>query len=525
MSKLAKLAPGPAVADPRLAGLPVERLRQATGFVIYPLAPVICLAALVLVDIYSAVRSLSWPMMYDATWFNYAAWRILGGAVPYRDLFEINMPGTLLMHMGVVRFLGTSDQAFYIFNLMGVVGSAAILAVYLRPYGRWAAALGPALFVAQYWTFDQRYMGQRDFMMAPLLLLGAHVVASSLERGRGWLWFFLAGVPVGAAIMIKPFPGALLFLLVGVVLAVRWRSRGQALACALGLVAGAAAVPLLLLLWLAWLGALAPFYTIFAEYTLPVYGSLQTVGLKQELLEIIRQLQFTAPFWPLAVLLPARLLNGARPRSLILLACLLYGVAHILLQGRAWPYHFILTFFMTLLAAAVFVGVPLSGGPGRLRLAAVIALTVVALPLSYAAFDNARKISSLTTSQPLAVSLKADLLAQHLGPDDTVQVLDTNDGGVTALYQLQIRQPTGFYFDAPLFYRPELPVVQALRQQFMAQLAAHPPRLVVYFHRTWPEFLGIERLQTFPALAGFLAERYIVIQVRSGAYTIYGLKP
>jgi hypothetical protein len=40
-----------------------------------------------------AWRSRSWPLVHDAPIMHYIAWRIADGAVPYRDLFDMNQPG------------------------------------------------------------------------------------------------------------------------------------------------------------------------------------------------------------------------------------------------------------------------------------------------------------------------------------------------------------------------------------------------------------------------------------------------
>ncbi|MBI4637470.1 MAG: hypothetical protein HY727_14075, partial [Candidatus Rokubacteria bacterium] len=38
-------------------------------------------------------RSRSWPLVHDGPIMHYIAWRIAEGAVPYRDLFDMNFPG------------------------------------------------------------------------------------------------------------------------------------------------------------------------------------------------------------------------------------------------------------------------------------------------------------------------------------------------------------------------------------------------------------------------------------------------
>ena len=56
-------------------------------------------------------RSLGWPLIHDAPIMHYIAWRIADGAVPYRDLFDMNFPGVYAFHLAVVRWLGPGDAA------------------------------------------------------------------------------------------------------------------------------------------------------------------------------------------------------------------------------------------------------------------------------------------------------------------------------------------------------------------------------------------------------------------------------
>ena len=43
--------------------------------------------------------SRGWPLVHDAPIMHYVAWRILEGATPYRDLFDMNFPGVYAAHL------------------------------------------------------------------------------------------------------------------------------------------------------------------------------------------------------------------------------------------------------------------------------------------------------------------------------------------------------------------------------------------------------------------------------------------
>jgi hypothetical protein len=503
----------------------IGQARRLAQWLIDAGLPGLCVLALAGAGLFGAVRSLGWPMMYDATWLHYIAWRMLAGVVPYRDIFDNNLLGTYFVHMAVQTLFGPDSRGFYLFNLLTVAAAAGLVAVFVYPFGRWAAVLAPSLFVAEYWTFDQRYMGQRDFVLTPLLILGAYLLVRGVEKNWKPGWMLAAGLPLGAAMTIKPFAGLLPVLLAGALLALAWPRPRRALAAIGLLAAGSATIPLLLAAWLADHGALGPFLDIFFEYVLPVYGTLDTLSWRRLALGMAANVQYLAPLLPLAAFWPYQRYRAHWPRALVLGLCALYSVAHVFLQQRGWPYHYFPLHYFGLAVGGVAAGSLLSHGDGRLRLAATTALLIVALPLASASFDNARKFSSMQTSQPLSVALTADLAGWGLTPGETVQTLDTNRGGVQALYNLGLTMPTGFYFDFPLFHRPDRPEVQALRQNFMRELSSHPPRLIVYFDTTWPSYYGVDRLATFPELADYIAEHYRLAKVVENGYSVYELKP
>jgi hypothetical protein len=115
-------------------------------------------------------------------------------------------------------------------------------------------------------------------------------------------------------------------------------------------------------------------------------------------------------------------------------------------------------------------------------------------------------------------AVEADLRAQ-LAPSDTVQILDTTEGGIHALFRLGVREPTRFLYDFHFFHDEGTAVVRGLRDEFIRDLDRHPPRVIVLFERGWPAG-GYERVERFPALAERLRARYQPPITRAG-YRLY----
>jgi hypothetical protein len=77
-------------------------------------------------------RSLGWPLVGDATIFHFIAGQMNMGAVPYRDIVDINMPLTYDIHAAVVAIGGISDLAWRIFDLT----TAAVMSAFAKESGR-----------------------------------------------------------------------------------------------------------------------------------------------------------------------------------------------------------------------------------------------------------------------------------------------------------------------------------------------------------------------------------------------------
>src|SRR6516225_7321270 len=69
------------------------------------------------IAVVAAGFSLSWPLIHDSPIMRYIAWTIKDGAVPYRDIFDVNFPGTYLVHMLVLSIPGDIDVLWRVFDL------------------------------------------------------------------------------------------------------------------------------------------------------------------------------------------------------------------------------------------------------------------------------------------------------------------------------------------------------------------------------------------------------------------------
>lgn len=464
------------------------------------------------VAVYLGWLSLPWPLIHDAPIMHYIAWRIGEGAVPYRDVFDMNFPGVYLVHLGVLRTLGAEDAGWRIFDLAWLALTSALVAALAARWGRLAAAGGALFFAAYHLGGGAWQAGQRDFILCAFLLAGALGVSLAIERGRPGA-LVLGGAALGAGLTIKPH--AIVFAAALLVLVALAPPGGSSRLAAAGVfAAGLAVVPVAVGLWLAMVGGLGPWREIVFGYLLPLYSRLGRSA---------SWVVYRWALWPAIALVLALTLGHALAegrftiRRAVAVIGLAYGLTHFVGQGKGWEYH--------LYPLAAFAGVLLFSEvdalvAARRRIVAAALLAGLAALVVVLAVTGAKTAEAtwIWDKERVVRLLTVDL--QHrVRPGDTVQVLDTTDGGIHALLRAGVAEPTRFVYDFHFFHDTESPVVRALRAELLSGLDRRPPRYVVVFRHAWPVG-GYERLDGFPELRRLLTDRY-VLDVERPTYTIH----
>jgi hypothetical protein len=474
---------------------------------------------------YLVWASRAWPLIHDAPLMHYIAWLIEQGAVPYRDAFDMNLPGAYLLHLAVLQVGGPGDLAWRLFDLAWLAATAVLLWVYCRPMSdAVAAGAGAVLFGLYHLSGGVWRAGQRDFLLCLFLLAGAYGVARGLEQPDGRLALLTGGLALGAGMTVKPHAG-LFWLLCAAVAIAGARATGSPAWRAGALVLGGGLVmPALVFGWLAGRGGLAPFAAVLTGYVLPLYSQ---VGRTSVLAATRWHTWGRASFGLLAALglLGLRASTAWSPRLVLAALGALYGAAHFGLQGKGWEYQlYPLALFLCALAPAAVA----SRGDGARSRHAVdprgvrraVALTAWALLVLVlgAKGVEAREPAWIATKADRVAALTRDL-APLVRPGERVQVLDTAAGGIHALLRLGLRQPTRFIYDFHFFHHADDPRIRALRAELVADLVAQRPAAVVILEESWPE-LGYERLAAFPELARLL-ETSFPLAVTGPGYRIH----
>jgi hypothetical protein len=274
--------------------------------------------------------------------------------------------------------------------------------------------------------------------------------------------------------------------------------------------------------WLAAAGALPAFVDIVGGYLVPLYSRLGREPLLAAIASHYYGISTLAALGTWAFVGAVALGRAGRgdSRLVVLGAGVVYGVLHFALQGKGWEYHlYPLALFATALGGA---GLDAARHAGRRGLVAALlaalwvatgTLAAKGVPALHAAWTEEKH------ARALAVARALDPLVAGGG---LVQVLDTTEGGVDALYRLHARQPTRFLYDFHFYHDVKTPYVRALREELLAGLRERPPAAVVLFERSWPRG-DYGRLQEFPELAGWLDAGYRMTTEGDG-YRIYAAR-
>ncbi len=463
-------------------------------------------------------KSRSWPLVHDAPLMHYVAWRVAEGAVPYRDIFDMNFPAVYLAHLLLLVTLGPGDVAFRAFDVGILVAAGAGLWAALRFSGAWGGLAAAALFTLYHVAGGPWLAGQRELLLCAVLAWAAACAIASARASGGARTRCLvgAGLALGAAVAVKPHALVLVPLLA---FWAWWISRDSARVHALAAVGAGLVLPAAVMLsWLGWVGGLGALVDITFGYLVPLYSRLGRNDLLHELATRdygARVLGGLAAWVGLGVVALAR---GRRWGTLAVLATgLLYGVAHFWVQGRGWEYHFQpLALFAAALGGA---GLGAATEDRRRALTAILVLTL--LSTAWVLWIKGQR--NLTPAWIQAKLARVDHASAALRPlvaaGGTVQVLDTTEGGIHALLRLRVRQPSRFLYDFHFYHDVDHPYVRRLRAELMGALRARPPVAVLLFERGWPVG-GYERLAGFPELQRWLSDGYRLAEEGDG-YRLY----
>lgn len=479
--------------------------------------------------VWQAVYSLRWPIAHDEAPLFYESFLIQHyEKIPYRDIFDFQMPGSMALYSVIGGLARYNAVAIRVIDLLILAFILVVTFLSLKKFGGIPAFTACVLFGLKYLQGGPSMSLQREYL---LLVFLAPAVWIALQDSRNVRRRLLLGFLFGAMVLIKPHAaiGLLPVVLFGLTDLIRRQKKDlRELIAAIFPYAAGFLLPLLTAFaWLAANQALAPFMDIAMHYW-PLYsqinGEMMVTSDAERFLFILDQVWKLGGhgLWFVPAILSVYLLHDLK--AYLLASLVLCYAVYPAFSGQFFPYHYIpLLYFVIVLAALSLKDVTFSRP--WIGYAAVVLLGSVVLwnVRPSTAFMRQLEGRRVATSSDRAEEI-SEFLADNLNPGDTVQPLDWTGGALLAALEARAPIATSYVFDFYFYHHVSNPYIKNLRADFMNQLQAAPPRFVIEVIAADKPWVGGEdTTRDFPELRDFLSNHYSVT-IQSDDYLIHEIK-
>ncbi|XCN72164.1 MAG: glycosyltransferase family 39 protein [Candidatus Electrothrix aestuarii] len=456
------------------------------------------LALLAVIFLVEFVLSFGWRVRGDSIFIHYLACLINEhGFVPYRDLFEINMPGTYLFHIAIGKLFGYSDYALRMVNVAWLAATLLVTWFIMKPFGRVTALAACLLFSIIYLGFGPDMSLQRDFItILPIATAILLTIRPKRNHPDNFIHLLL-GVLFAFVALIKPYHA--IWLPVLIVYNCIQNSNGSVKTllklCIVGNIFALFGVLLTLIipfLWLWKIGSLQAFWDIFSSYT-PLYaqisGDLKVRGSGARIVNILYEysnfkrlgMLATASFFGVYLVLTQSIFVAIkRPLILFFLLLICYELSAGI-GGKLWSYHYIPAIYFACLGAA-FVLSPFFANVSRPNFLPLLVFIVASVPIVQMAVSQ-QIFMKWKTPFELSKNIREDeitaYLNTHLSPNDKVQPLSWTGGTLEALLASKAIPATPYIVDLQFYHHVSTPYIQSLRKDFIARLKREPPKFII----------------------------------------------
>lgn len=477
--------------------------------------------------------SLDWRMVHDSPILYYMGYLVSQfGAVPYRDFFDMNMPGAHWFNALVGTIFGFTDFGFQRANLLILLVTMGLMFYWLKSFGFWPGLAGSILFGVFFFQYGPVMSMQREFITLPFILAALIIFPYAQTSNRLWR-YLIAGILIGLSVLIKPQSG-LMFLVLAVCLFYIFliqKSKAHSFILPLIVLSIGLAIPLLVtFVYFLTSGSLDSFLEIALRYW-PLYNAINarleiTSGFNEILVTLnglswigINGLWFAPALVSVTCLTKNQLLaRQERLKTYVMIGGVLASFIEVIVANKYWEYHWLpmLTFLIMLSAAGLASPPFLAKSKSTWPVLCSIFIAIVFIIRPPASFWE--QIQSRTPSAPQGgrVDEIASYLKENLDPGDTVQPLDWTNGAVQSMLITRALPASRYLYDFYFFHHVSNPEIQFIRQDLIKQLGFSKPKVVIQFYDGRPWVGGLDTTREFPELQQFLTENYYVDKDKNG---------
>lgn len=461
-----------------------------------------------------------WPLMREAHFLHYIGYLVNEHHfVPYRDVLETSWFGTFAFHMMVGKLFGYTAGAFRTVDVLWLLALMLVWWRILRQLDGWLASIACLSMTLFYLHLGPANTLQRDYLgLLPISLALLLALDTQHSAARRALW---TGVLFGLAVTLKPHQLIGLPVIWLVIRSLAPRNEQGWLPLLAWTALGGTVVFGSGLLWLWWIGGLAPFLDMTFHY-LPLYqsfdGAHRIVSLDEHLAQAWRWWRYFTWYWPLPIALGmwrgwALTMPGTPQRALVwgLPALALAYNLYPLPAGKFWDYHWIPYGCFAALASSLLL-MP-SHNTGRKPIAITLGCIAIFFWFMHSQYlpwsglqGQIQRFPDIRIDTPYEDEM-ANFLREHTPAGGTVQTID--QGGPSTLWMIKAGSvlATPYLGSFMFLHDVTTPFVQHAQQDFLQRLATKPPALMIVM-KDFTKPHGPGTLTVIPGLQTFIRAHY-----------------
>lgn len=456
------------------------------------------------------IVSRHWPLTSDASLMHYVVFLMRHGMEPYRDIVDMNLPGSYIIEGTVMSVLGPGSVGWRLYDFALLALSSVSLLVILRPYGRLGGILAAALFILIHGRDGALMTGERDLAAAVFLQAAVAILFTLFRRSRDGrfadILSIFAGVSAGIALTIKP---TLLLLATSLFFWTLWSYSGRkaALKRQAVFVTCGVLLPIGVIVFFLFQHHATNAFLGEMHGLIPYHASIHQRTIGHLLDHSIQPLLPMLLLWFVAAYLLRKQLVS--PERVALFLCAVCGLLSYVLQRKAFWYQrypflaFLLPLFMIDFTQLLRVRAWKLQCVGVAGLATGVVLSTICL-VHLTKYDRAEPPRQLL--QDLAEIGTPQALSGH------IQCIDTIGGCIDSLYHARIVQNTGFLYDCYMLDGANK-VALDLRRHFWQQMESSPPRVIVMTNSDcYEDRPSFDRFSRWPEFQSYLDANYALMR-------------
>ena len=273
------------------------------------------------------------------------------------------------------------------------------------------------------------------------------------------------------------------------------------------------------ILWLLVVGGFYDFYDFFSRYMLPLYSNLGRVTSASIIQKALIKISIFIPFF---IIFPKTSYKTDHVSGLVCILCL-GTLCSALIQGKGWDYHLVPFQLSFCLLASIHFSEAIHNSSGTKLSYYYNSLLVILIVILFSPFllTSSQQLQTPNISNVLSLSNE---LRQRVKPNESIQVFDTTDGAISALYRANLHQDTRFIYDFYFYTNDAFKFTNDIRNELYINIITKKTKWLVFSSQSWPDpRIGIARLQRFQKL-NFLINSSYQLAYNSNGFFIYERK-